>query len=300
MARPGTVRVYELGIAERRQVADLLDDLLDSRLDPAEDTLYRLGWELPALLPGGVRRVLYELRTAASAPACLIRGMHIDDTALGEPPADGPAAHGFTRTRLEEMYLAVVSMGLAEAVGRGDRVVGDLLPTAPAGDRPLAVAGGAGPDRCDYLGLLSLRGGPSGTTLALAAVPDVRLAGAHAAVLRQPRFHSAAGSGPVLAGAPGAPLLCLDPFRATAGDGDHEAGRALGALRDGLLGCRQEIVLEPGDLLFVDTFQALVSGPAVPGGWLKTISLTRDPRRLNGPRTAATPARTLRDIGTDH
>ncbi|MHA6760926.1 Fe(II)-2OG oxygenase family protein [Streptacidiphilus sp. PAMC 29251] len=282
--------VHRLGIADCRRIEALVEDLLDSRLDPAHGELYEHSWELVPELPAGLRKALYEFRSAESPAAFLIQGLRLDDQVLGEPPATGFPAPPPWRTHHEELLLALVSMGLGEPFARagrqGARVIGDLLPKQLAA--AWGTADGPGPGRADYVGLLAPRGaGP--VRIDIAAVGDVPLTEGNRAVLRQPRFSCAepadgADVGALLCGGRTAPYLRIDPFRARAPAGDGAAGAALRALLDGLDACRRTVTLEPGSVLVIDNHQAVHDLRRHPGEWLKQILVARDLRRLREQR----------------
>ncbi|MFI6684063.1 hypothetical protein [Streptomyces sp. NPDC050485] len=289
MRRVGGVLVHELGIAESRQLENLVEDLLDNWLDPARSALYAHSWELVARVPAGLRKALYEFRTAEPGAVQLVRGTHVDDASLGAPPTALEEPGPGCRTRREELLLALVAMCLGEPFARAGEQQGRMVRNvlAPAGpDEPRwRTADGPGPDRDDYLGLFALRC-PDGTRVPLAEVRDVPLAAEHAEVLRQGRFSAGGRTGPVLRGATDDPYLLLDPFRAGADDAVAEA--ALAALRDGLGAVRHELVLEPGSVLVIDNFRAVHACPGRPGHWLKQILVARDLRTLRGQRAPGT------------
>ena len=297
--------VHRLGIADCRRIEGLVEDLLDSRLDPAGSELYEHSWELVPELPAGLRRALYGFRSAESPAACLVQGLCPEDQSFGEPPATGFPAPPPQRARHEELLLALVSMVLGEPFARaghqGARVIGDVPPVdlSPSAEPPAAAWGtadGPGPGRADYVGFLALRGtGPA--LIGLAAVGDVALTDGDRELLCQPRFLTtgpdrdgldpaarAEAAGALLRGDRTDPYLRIDPFRARAREGDRAAGAALRALRDGLDACRQTVALEPGSVLVVDNHQAVHDGRRRPGERLRQILIARDLRRLREQR----------------
>ncbi|MFE9568155.1 hypothetical protein ACFYMW_06545 [Streptomyces sp. NPDC006692] len=286
MRRVGGVLVHELGIAEIRQLENLIEDLLDNWLDPAGSALYAHAWELVARVPAGLRKALYEFRTVEPGAVQLVRGTHVDDASLGVLPTSLEDSDPGRRTRREELLLALVAMCLGEPFGRAGeqqgRMVRNVLPPATADEQPnWRTADGGGPQRADYFGLFALRCS-GGARVPLAEVKDVRLSEEHAEVLRQGRFAVGGHTGPVLRGAADDPYLLLDPFRAAA-DG-AAAAAALTALRDGLEAARHDLVLEPGSVVVVDNFRAVHACPGRPGHWLKQILVARDLRTPRGPR----------------
>ncbi|MGV9560160.1 TauD/TfdA family dioxygenase [Streptomyces sp. NPDC003401] len=157
------------------------------------------------------------------------------------------------------------------------------------------------PHRPDYVGLLCLR--PAHEDLVGTQVASIRRALAlineeTRAVLHEPRFlteappsfRSAGPSdpGPVLDGAPEDPDICVD-FHATSGL-DENAEKSLAQLREALWAVRTDVVLRPGDMIFVDN-RIVVHGrvafsPRYDGAdrWLHRVFVHLDHRRSRGYR----------------
>ncbi|MDT7783524.1 MAG: L-asparagine oxygenase [Pseudonocardiales bacterium] len=128
--------------------------------------------------------------------------------------------------------------------------------------------------RCDFFGLLCLRGEPGAATL-LAAARALELPAEVERVLREPRFvvepDIAHGAGPtpglpacaVLSGPPADPEICFDAvYQRPADPGDTAAATALTALADAIGGAAVAHVLEPGELLIADN-RRVVHGRSV-------------------------------------
>lgn len=118
--------------------------------------------------------------------------------------------------------------------------------------------------RCDFFGLLCLRGQPAAHTL-VASVRSLDLPGEVEQVLREPRFviepdiaHGAdlAPDLPavaVLSGPPGDPELCFDAvYQRPADPADADAAAALKVLAGAVDAAAVAHVLEPGELLIAD------------------------------------------------
>lgn len=176
------------------------------------------------------------------------------------------------------------------------------------------------PLRCDYLGLMCLRN-PDGVATTVAGVGGLALRAEHLDTLLQPRYvirpdtsHLGQGHGPatssarearllaaaqdrarrmneapepvaVLYGTRESPYLCVDPSYMGALPGDAPARAALDALVHEIEAGLREVVLEPGDVCFIDNFRAVhgrtAFKPRYDGAdrWLKRVNLTRDLRR---------------------
>jgi Fe(II)/alpha-ketoglutarate-dependent arginine beta-hydroxylase len=179
------------------------------------------------------------------------------------------------------------------------------------------------PYRGDYVGLMCLRN-PDPVPTTLASVDAIKLSNRHLKVLFEPRFkllpdesHAEKngtdarhdeGSGELMAayehiremlanppkiallsGDPRAPYIRIDPFFMEVPE-DDEAQAALNALVRAVDSCLMEVVLKPGDCLFVDNYKAVhgrKSFKAKYDGtdrWLKRVNITRDLRKSRNAR----------------
>src|SRR5437763_10523611 len=119
-------------------------------------------------------------------------------------------------------------------------------------------------DRCDYAGLLCLRGDPSGAS-EYAQAKDLQLSPELVATLRQTRFHVKPDPAhvlpdgvqrrrlAVLTGPESAPEIVYDTHHiGPIDDADTEAADALRELHTGLNKVHMSHVMSPGDLLVFD------------------------------------------------
>jgi Fe(II)/alpha-ketoglutarate-dependent arginine beta-hydroxylase len=175
------------------------------------------------------------------------------------------------------------------------------------------------PFRADYLGLMCLRNS-SATPTTVASFDDIRLTPEDLATLMQPRYlilpdpshtisapwttddtahdlpsvtsggpmdHSYPAPTSVLFGDPRRPFIRCDPDFTTVADRfDVEAARALEGLVSSLDNALTDVVLAPGDLLFIDNYRAIHGRrqfqPSYDGQgrWLKRVNITRDLRKM--------------------
>jgi Fe(II)/alpha-ketoglutarate-dependent arginine beta-hydroxylase len=179
------------------------------------------------------------------------------------------------------------------------------------------------PYRCDYLALLCMRNLERAATTLF--VPDLsRLTARQREVLREPRFvlmpddTHLLGHNPgtprsavqelayrrivrmiehpegqaLLYGAEDTPYMRLDPCCMSALPGDEEASEALDALIR-TVGSGPEVVLQPGDVLFVDNYRVVHGRKPFTARydgtdrWLKRIGVTRDLRKSRAARETA-------------
>jgi len=118
-------------------------------------------------------------------------------------------------------------------------------------------------NRCDYFGLLCLRGDLRAVTL-LSPARQFRLPARIEDVLREPRFvqspdaahrseECALPPSPIFSGRRDDPEICFDAVYQRAADpGDVEAIRALRVLAEAVEREKVQYTLEPGDMLFMD------------------------------------------------
>lgn len=213
---------------------------------------------------------------------------------------------------------------------QGGRIVHDVLPikgheheqVSSASEAPIwwHTEDAFHPYAGDYVGLLCLRN-PTRTATTMAGLDTERLSEEDLESLTRPQFvirpdeshqqkHQAAswGDGPsyggiealnaapprvaVLYGAPGDYYLKLDPYFMDRGALTPAADLALAHLIDVIDASLTEVVLEPGDILFVDNCKAVHGRrpfTAAHDGrdrWLKRINVTRDLRKSRDARSA--------------
>ena len=102
------------------------------------------------------------------------------------------------------------------------------------------------------------------------------------------KLNCAPPSVPMLFGSRQTPYIRLDPYFTT--PLDDEAGAALNALAQSVDDNIQEVVLQPGDCIFIDNYRMVHGRKAFKARfdgtdrWLKRINLTRDLRKSQGAR----------------
>ena len=292
----------------------------DPGRNPSPQELAEAAAVTVAALPGELLRALHRLATSPQAGGVLlVRGMphaahELEPTPLTTRPA---ALQAPTRACHIALLAALTPLGepFTFASLYGGRLVQHVLPVP--GQENAQTSEGSGSllaahvedaftdQRCDYFGLLCLRGHPRAATV-FARARDLRLPPDTEAVLRQPRFvvepdvaHGAAGSpcepGPVLTGPGNDPQICYDAVYQRAVPDDARAADALTVLDQHLQQIARATVLEPGDLLVLDNrrvvhgrtpFTARYDGT---DRWLLRAMVTADRR---GHRAAGSP-RTL-------
>jgi L-asparagine oxygenase len=238
---------------------------------------------LASALPADLLRALHRFGSAgAPQEALLVRGLLAGTVGLGPtpetvtPPPPGPEEQAAELTLLAVMSLLGEPFTFASLYG--GRLVQHV--TAVAGREDAQTSEGSradlewhvedafSDDRCDYFGMLCLRGAADAVT-AVAAARDLRLPPQTEAVLRQPRFviapdlaHDCRQGGglpplALLSGPPGDPEIRFDAvYQRPADPQDAEAEAALQTLSEAVSHAAVSHVMEPGDLLVIDNRRA--------------------------------------------
>ncbi|MFF0492241.1 TauD/TfdA family dioxygenase [Nocardia sp. NPDC004068] len=234
---------------------------------------------LIASLPPRMIVALHRFRAVGSQHnALLLRGVCGDLTDLPATPATVTPDWSMPVVEAAALLLLAASLPLGEPFTfrtlHEGRLVQHVTPvpgreetqTGASSAVPLQwhVEDGFSADRCDYFGLLCLRGHPGAVTY-LAPVRRLDLAAEVVAVLREPRFviepdtaHELSGAVDadrvaVLSGPATDPEICFGEADARPADpDDHEAAAALRALTAALDRAALGVELLPGDLLIAD------------------------------------------------
>jgi L-asparagine oxygenase len=192
---------YVLSDREASQVADLADRVRALGEDPVDPGFYDRCWQLREDMPAGLRRFLSEFRQAEPAACCLVRGVPVDDSAIGPTPGTWRACSSASGTALAEVFIALCGSALGEPFAwsslQAGRMIQDIVPvrgdeyrqSGHGSESPLEfhTEDGFHPLRCDYLLLFGVRNQDAVPTT-LASVRDLRLSGEQAKVLGEPRF----------------------------------------------------------------------------------------------------------------
>jgi L-asparagine oxygenase len=308
---------------EAHEVARLASELADA-YKTAEDP------ELVDALPIQVRRLpprlttfLLALRRDLGPAAYIVRGVAVDDAAIGPSPLERHSGPETGPAKPHAIVLLLLSAVLGEVFGwrtlQGGRLVQDLAPIPSESEEKTGYSSNSTldphtedhfhPARCDYLGLMCLRN-PDRVPTNWCGLEDLVLSTDVRRVLSQPRFflvpdpEHARHLDPdaerpwetparVLFGGRDTPYLRLDAPFTRVTDGDLEAAEALAALDEQANACLQPAHLAPGDVLFLDNFRAVHGRSPFSARhdgtdrWLKRVNIARDLRRSRAFRPAA-------------
>lgn len=228
-----------------------------------------------AALPPAVLRALHQLGAGQAGDVLVIRGLTQIEGLEPTPATAEPGRLAATARACQVMLLAVLTpLGAPFTFASlyGGRLVQHVVPVRGREDAQTSEGSGTllaahvedafTEQRCDWFGLLCLRGAADAATV-LARSRDLRLPAATMAVLRQPRFviepdlaHGAApapkAARPVITGPADDPEIRYDAVYQTAAAGDTAAAAALAELRTELERVSMSWTLAAGDLLLVD------------------------------------------------
>ncbi|GHF24618.1 L-asparagine oxygenase [Streptomyces mashuensis] len=271
-------------------------------------------------LPVGVRQFLVSSR-AAEEPVIQVAGLPVDAD-LVPTPASWQAAEKDGAAIREELVLLLVASVLGDPFGwasqQNGRLVHDVCPsrgqetslTSASSQTQLTLHTEDVFHTCrgDYVALLCLRN-PDGVGTTVASLDDIALPEATREVLQQDRFlfypddshvvlpeHGADAPltsleereherSSVLFGPRDHPYLRIDADFTSPLPGDEEAAAALRDCADLLAAGARRVVLEPGEVAFLDNYRVVhgrdLFTPRYDGTdrWLKRTSMVRDIRR---------------------
>lgn len=261
-------------------------------------------------LPRTVRAALCAARLDEHKHAVALTGNLIADAELDPTPSMWKEADT-EASRIYGFLLMVYGALLGDAIGwtsqQAGRIVTDVVPTPGQEDSLVSSSSHAelgwhtedafSPARADYVGLLCLRN-PLGVPTTIAYLVPGELPADLLRVLREPRFEIAPDAShsmgddfsgtplaAVVTGHPDACGLRVDRDFVRAPDGDPEAAAALAALAAHLDAHVYDVVLDQGDLCFLDN-RNVAHGrrsfrPRYDGRdrWLKRVNIVEDLRR---------------------
>lgn len=276
-AEPSTSMI-EIQPEEADALWGAISRLIDGRdLDTlTPDEFVDLALEANVLLPAELRRRVIEYRRyAPEGDVVLLRGLLPRDVAF-PPTAEAPWARTTGAGQQAALLLTSVTVMLGEPFTYSSlyegRIVQNMVPVqgmeftqtsqSSTGILDWHCEDSFRDDRCDYAGLICLRGDPSAASM-YAPVSAVELAPELVATLREPRYNVRPDPAHVLADAPlrrasilsgsdESPEIAYDTHHIAPDETDTEAAHALRELGAGLDKVAISHVMEPGDLLIFD------------------------------------------------
>jgi L-asparagine oxygenase len=310
---------YELSASDGRQVNGLVERLIGDYSSPEDRAFVAAAADLARSLPDGLVGFLRSFRDREPAVAAVVRGLPVDDERVGPTPEHWSAHGDPARTVREDFYFLLLGSLVGEVFGWSTLQHGALLHNVLPNRAEENDQSGAGsrapllwhiedafhPYRCDYLGLMGLRN-PDGVGTSLGSVRDLKVTQHEREVLWDRRFHIrpdkvhmkglGAGAGgaefehspepvAILFGDPEEPYLRINPPFMSALPGDEEAGHVLGEVISRIDESMGEVILGPGDVVFIDNYLAVHGrGSFIPrydgtDRWLRKALFTRDLRK---------------------
>lgn len=305
------MNTFRLSPAESAQVNDLLCTLANRYASPCEEAFLARARSYAVHLPPGIIVGLNEFRCRDDHNGTLlIKGFNIDNELLGDTPQiTNKEIDETSATREGFMLMLLVSL-MGEPFGwstqRDGALINNVLPVQSHEGEQLSTGSTVDldwhteeafhPFRADYLVLMCLRN-PDAVPTIVGSIQDVYLDEPVRKVLFDPRFifhtdknfqnglFDFAIPVPVLFGDLNSPYVRIDPSFMNAVPGDEEAEQALQAITCSFKQALQEVVLQQGDVLFMDNFR-VVHGrkafrPRFDGTdrWLKRVNITADLRK---------------------
>jgi len=312
---PGLVLV--LDEQEQCQVVSLADDLARSVRPAVNHDFIR---DIPAAaqeLPVRVRKALLLMRQREDPAFAHICGVRVDDDAIGPTPAHWHDTDADERTMREQVVLMLFGSMLGELFGwesqQEGSIIHNVLPISQYENTQINFASkepiwwhteDAFHDfRPDYVGLFCLRNPVSAATT-VSCVSEWDLRDPKFGVLFEDRFfqvpdnshgscqEAAVSPRPVLLGDRRRPYVCIDPYFLKRPD-DPKIAEVLDDFCETVSRSLREVVLGPGEALFVDNYLAVHGRQPFHASydgkdrWLKRALISRDLRRCWPVRTKA-------------
>jgi Fe(II)/alpha-ketoglutarate-dependent arginine beta-hydroxylase len=312
------MHTLHLTAEENEQIDRLLNTLLQRYKSPCEESFLLMAntyaLHLPQRLLMAVNRFRYYDDHNGTF---LLRGFHIDDEKLGETPsAVGREIDEFSAIREGFMLMLVISL-VGDAFGwssqREGALINNVLPVKSHEGEQLSTGSTVEldwhteeafhPYRADYLALMCLRN-PDHVPTYVGSIKDVSIDEVIKKVLFRPRFifhvdknfqngmFDDAAPEPVLFGDFDSPFVKIDPSFMMPLPGDEVAAHALAEITTAFKKSISEVVLQQGDILFMDNYRVVHGRKAfVPrfdgrDRWLKRVNVTVDLRKSRAMRKA--------------
>jgi Taurine catabolism dioxygenase TauD, TfdA family len=314
-----SVNIIYLNAEEINDIQQLIENIT-SEYSSAENEQFLQNVNILAHeLPRRLCCFLNNLKLNENSSACLIKGYKIDDSKLIKTPTVQNVVLEKSSTLNEEIFLVLCGSLLGEVFNwakglENVKIIQDIVPVQGSEKEQISASSNKDlvwhtedtfhPCRADYLGLMCLRN-PDKVATTFASIDMVNLEPNHMKVLFAPRFGLYQEKTnfqnlkldsiklPVLFGNHQSPYIRLDPLYMRPSSDDEAANVALSELIRVIDENLQDIVLQPGDICFIDNYKAVHGRKAFYARydgndrWLKRILLTRDLRKSRQYRTSS-------------
>lgn len=279
---------------------------------------------LAHMLPDRIKEFLHDFRLTENTGACVIKGFPINNSEIGKTPVHWKDSSKNTDTVKQEMLFVLYGSILGDVFGwsseQGGKLIQDILPIKGDENKQLNTASeeliwwhtedSFQPYAPDYLGLFCLKNFEKASTT-YAAIESIELGDEHKDILLGDNFvfepdnahkkennvdadfvEPDAIKSSILFGEKNHPYLRIDPYFMDRNGESAEEKEAFDAIIKAFDEVVGDVVLEPGDALFVDNFKAIHGRKpfyAKYNGddrWLKRIRIARDLRKSRSKRGA--------------
>jgi len=267
-------------------------------------------------MPRRLRAALNHFRLAEpDAAHLIISGFPIDDEKIGRTPEHWNRPLAERRPTLEEeIFFVLASSLLGECIAwktqQAGRLVHDVMPIRGMEQEQIGTGSeqlitwhtedAFHPMRGDYLAMMCLRNADRVPTT-FASLERIRLDPEDWQTLFEPHYtvkpdlsHTAGKAAKIalLFGDPRSPYIRIDHYFMDRVEDNPKAQKAFDALIDAVDAEIEDMVLEPGDVCFIDNYKAVHGRRAFKARydghdrWLKRINITRDLRKSRADREA--------------
>ncbi len=319
--------IYHLSEAEIEKIQSIIREIINqfnivnySELE--EKTFLKMANIYSQELPRELRKFLNDFKLNEQNSLCLIKGFPVKEILL--PPTPNIKNNSQRLNNKYLLFLLINFLLIGTSLGElfrwnshvDKKIIHDIIPIKGKEKEQLSSGSEKSllwhtedafhPCRADYLGLMCLRNPDQVATTFSDINIIMNLETQQRQVLFEPRFYIYPDKAhtqkdeffsnqlkvPVLFGNPESPYICLDPLFMYPSSDDCEAYSVLKILIDLINKNLQEIILQPGDLCFIDNYRAVHGRKkfhATYNGsdrWLKRIFITRDLRKSRRYRTS--------------
>jgi hypothetical protein len=310
------MRRLQINLQENEQIHDILLQLLKRYQSPCDEAFLMDVRAHAAQLPPRVLLALNEFRCSDDHNGTfLLRGFSIDAAQLEPTPSLVRKEVDENSAPREGFLMILLTALLGDAFGwssqREGALINNILPLKTHEGEQLSTGSSVDldwhteeafhPYRADYLALMCLRNQDHVPTV-VGSVQDVVVSERIKKTLFEPRFIFLTDKNfqngmfeeevatPILFGDYDSPYVKIDPSFMKAAPGDHEAAEALHEITHAFANALRDVVLQSGDVLFIDNYR-VVHGrkafrPRFDGTdrWLKRINVTSDLRKSRSMR----------------
>lgn len=305
------MNILKLCQQENEQLNMLLDTLMEKYAFPCEESFLLRVRVYAVQLPSRILHSLSEFKYHENHNGTLVlRGFHIDDAGIGQTPATTSKEIDESSARREGFLLMLLISQVGDAFGwscqRDGALINNILPLRSHEKEQLSTGSmidldwhteeAFHPFRADYLALMCLRNIEQIPTV-IGSIQDIHLEQETKKLLFEPRYLFQMDKNfenehlkstlpqAVLFGDASAPYVKIDPSFMQAVPGDESALEALRQITREFNKSLYELVLQQGDVVFLDNYRVVHGRKAFPprfdgtDRWLKRVNITSDLRK---------------------